>query len=356
MAPAPPVPSIVAAAPEAAAMPGLQGGMLTSLRLTFASFAMVLRYPLGLLVPLLTMAWTGLFVVLPVMYVFELYDGDKAAFVDFFMQIYAPVAGAIESGNDGAVFGYGILETYLIYAVWLTIVLFGVLFFGTVSLDLFTQQIKRQKPSLVRAFGVAGRNAHRILLLALFNATIFTAVRYLLRRGLKRASRSTKKVAATAVKLLLVAITYVMLPILIYERAGPGKAMNSALDQIRKGWAGIVAGIGTSFVGVWVLFSLVSQGFVGAIVGSLIHPTKWFSVRSPADAFHMLGWDNLSHFLPELVVGAVLFSLSMTVGAAVRATLYWNATTGEVPKGFRSEDLPQVAAPRPFTAVPGVSA
>lgn len=110
------------------------------------------------------------------------------------------------------------------------------------------------------------------------------------------------------------------------------------------------------FVGVWVLFSLVSQGFVGAIVGSLIRPTKWLSVSSPADAFHLLGWDNLSHFLPELIVGAVLFSLSMTVGAAMRATLYWNATTGEVPKGFRSEDLPQVAAPRPFTALPGVSA
>ncbi|HEX9815827.1 MAG TPA: hypothetical protein VGB18_02505 [Candidatus Thermoplasmatota archaeon] len=348
--PTPAAPAIAPAPTLDVVVPTLQGGILSSLRLTFASFGLVFRNPLALLVPLLTMAWTGVFVVLPVMYVFRLYDSDKAAFVDFFAKIYAPMTGAIESGNDGAVFGYGVLETYLLYATWLTIVLFGVLFFGTVSLDLFTQQIKRQKPSLVAAFTVAGRNAHRIFFLALFNATIFTVVRYILRRGLKKASRSTKKVAQTAVKLLLVAITYVMLPILVYERVGPGKAMSSALDQIKKGWAGIVAGIGTSFVGVWVLFSLVSQGFVGGIVGSAIHPAKWRGVNNPADAFHVLGWDNLSHFLPELVVGMILFSISMTVGAAMRATLYWNATTGEVPQGFRSEDLPQVSSPRPFTA------
>lgn len=337
-------------------MPGLQGGMLSSLRLTFAAFGMVFRYPLGLLIPLLTMAWTGVFVVLPVMFVFQLYDRDKTAFINFFTEVFSPAVSALDSGNEGAVFGYGLAETYVIYAAWLTIVLFGVLFFGTVSLDLFTQQIKRQPPSLAAAFAVAGRNAHRLLLLALFNATIFTIVRYLLRRGLKRASRGTKKIASAAVKLLLIAITYVMLPILIYERAGPAKAMTAAMDQIRKGWAGIVAGIGTSFVGVWVLFSLVSQGLVGGVVGSLLRPTKWLSVRNPADAFHLLGWDNLGRFLPELIAGMILFSLSMTVGAAIRATLYWNATTGELPVGFRNEDLPQVSAPRPFTSTSGVGA
>jgi hypothetical protein len=40
----------------------------------------------------------------------------------------------------------------------------------------------------------------------------------------------------------------------------------------------------------------------------------------------------------------------MSVAAALRAALYWYATTGEVPPGFE-EKLPAIAAHAPFTAV-----
>ena len=41
-------------------------------------------------------------------------------------------------------------------------------------------------------------------------------------------------------------------------------------------------------------------------------------------------------------------SIANAAGAVLRATLYWWATTGEVPEGLRIEDLPEVQrAPQP---------
>jgi hypothetical protein len=53
----------------------------------------------------------------------------------------------------------------------------------------------------------------------------------------------------------------------------------------------------------------------------------------------------------SLIAGAVLFALSTAVSAALRAVLYWYATTGEVPPGFPTERLPQVGERATFTGV-----
>jgi len=45
----------------------------------------------------------------------------------------------------------------------------------------------------------------------------------------------------------------------------------------------------------------------------------------------------------------MLDALASAVTAALRAVLYWYATTGELPPGFEQADLPQITERKPFT-------
>ena len=51
----------------------------------------------------------------------------------------------------------------------------------------------------------------------------------------------------------------------------------------------------------------------------------------------------------SLIGAAMLYALASAVTAALRAVLYWYATTGELPPGFEQADLPQITERKPFT-------
>ena len=49
------------------------------------------------------------------------------------------------------------------------------------------------------------------------------------------------------VRLVLTAVTYLTLPIVVYERAGARQAFRSAWGQVKKTWAGLLVGSGLTF-------------------------------------------------------------------------------------------------------------
>src|SRR5262249_10174073 len=125
---------------------------------------------------------------------------------------------------------------------------------------------------------------------------------------------------------VLNAVTYVMLPIVVYERAGARQAFCSAWRQIKRTWSGLLVGVSLVFFAMFCLFEVFAWSLAQQALG-----TATTGVVS-------------------LIAGAVLYALPTAAAAAFRAVLYWYATTGEVPPGFPAERLPRIGEPASFTA------
>ena len=316
---------------------GFVQNITTSLRLSVASLKLLFQAPGVLALPLSTLLWTALWAAGPMSFFIWLGENHPEASARFWKGLFFVTVRAWENGDYGWAIGSAIIEGYSLYGVWLTIVLSGVLYFITVGMDVATQQIRHhgRDPDMGAAFRRANQNLGRLFLLALFNAAVFTWVRYSVRFGLRAITsplmfvpvlgRMARRLIVGTVGAVLTAVSYLMLPIVVYERQGPYDAMRSAWNNIKKAWSGIIVGSGLLFGGLWALMNVVAWNlflftFQDATVGMI------FSV----------------------VTAAVAYAFASAAGAAMRATLYWWATTGEVPEGFRIEDLPEVQrAPQP---------
>lgn len=298
-----------------------------SFRLTAASLKLLFQKPIALVLPLITLAWTALWVLAPVNWWIYQAEHDPDGAAAFWKAVFFLTVNAYEAGNYSWMVTSAILTFYVIWAIFMTIVLTGALYVATVGMDVATQQIKTQDGKLAPAFKLASRNLGRIFLLALTLATLVAWFRYtttFVLRMIPFVGRWVNRV----LRAVLSAVTYLMLPIVIYERAGPINALKSAWRNVRKTWAGLLVGTGLIYFSAWLILNVVSVGlFQGA-----------------------LGLEGWSAVLPPVILGALLYAIASSSGAAMRATLYWYATTGEVPAGFRVDDLPTVEHPSTFTA------
>ncbi|HEX6812793.1 MAG TPA: hypothetical protein VF384_14300, partial [Planctomycetota bacterium] len=217
-----------------------------------------------------------------------------------------------------------IIETHLLLSLWMIPILTAVLYFSTAGMHVATQQIKRETPDLRSAFALANANLGRLAGLAAFNATIHAWGRYIVFVGLGLIPFVGYWIVR-GLRLALNAVTYVMLPIVVYERAGAREAFRSALRQIRETWSGLVVGSSLVFFAMFCLFEVfiwgVAQQTLGVATSGVL----------------------------SLIAGAFLFALSTAAAAAFRAVLYWYATTGEVPPGFPAERLPRIGEHAGFT-------
>ncbi|MES2155826.1 MAG: hypothetical protein V4510_11890 [bacterium] len=310
---------------------GIVSNFQTSMRLTGASFRLIFRKPIVLTLPLLTLAWTTALILGPVNFFVWLEQNHPDSSHAFWRGVFALSVSAWDAHNYQWAVTSAILTGYVIWAIWMTFFLWGALFVTTVGMDMATQQIRTRDAHLGKAFGLAGRNLGRLLLMAIVLATLVAWVKYLtgfVFRMIPFAGRWLNR----AFRLLLTAVTYLMLPIIVYERAGPLSALRSAWTNVRKTWTGLILGSSTLFIGVWVLTSIVAQGIFQGALG-------------------VKGWGAV---LPPVIIGGLVFSFASSLAAAMRATLYWYATTGEVPEGFAKADLPTIATHQPFTAKPAV--
>ncbi|MEA3190995.1 MAG: hypothetical protein QOD77_1577 [Thermoplasmata archaeon] len=299
----------------------------TSLRLTGASFRLVFRNPVVLLLPLLTLVTVAALIVAPIQFLVWQAENNPAQFQAFMEWLWAVPLGMWNDGNQEAAVWAFITEGYILWGVWMTFALTATLFFTTVGMDVATQQIRTRQVDFGAAFRLAGRNLHRIFLLAMFNAFVLALV-HRLTFVLGRIPLLGRFIRG-AVRLVLTAVTYLMLPIIIYERAGAVGAFKSAWRNVRKTWSGLLVGTGLAFGATWFLFNMFAQSILRGMMGA----DEWVSVSI------------------VLVSGAILFALASSTAAAMRAVLYWYATTGEVPEGFDGNDLPRLAAHGPLATV-----
>ncbi len=299
-------------------------GIVVSWKLTTASFRMVTSYPKVLLLPALTLLAVGTLVVTPLPILVWAIKNHPHPTGKFFSALYFVTVSAAKSGNWSLAVTSAIVETYLLWSIWMIPVLTAVLYFTTVGMHVATQQIRRQTPDMKEAFGVANQNFWRIVALAAFSATVYAWLRYLIYQVLGMIPIVGRWIMG-GVRLVLTAVTYLMLPIVVYERAGARSAFKSAWVNVKKTWSGLLMGTGFMFGASFALFELFAWGVAAKVVG------------------------NEGAGILSLVGAGVLYALSSAVGAALRASLYWYATTGEVPPGFEAQYLPEISDRKPFT-------
>ncbi len=298
---------------------GILENIKTSIRLTGASFGLVAGYPRVMLLPLLTLIAVATLVIAPVSFLVWLHENHPETAMDFWKALFWIPVDLWNAGDYQAAVSGFIIEGYVLYAIWLTFALTAVFYFTTAGMHVATLQIRTGKPDLSDGFSFANRNFGRIFLFALFNATIFAWIKYLLKWTF-RLTPFVGKWIGRGVKLALTAVSYLMLPIVLYERAGPWNAMRSAWTNVKETWSGLVIGTGITFGAIWALFNVFAYNLLRATLD--LEP--WAGV------------------IIAVVSAGIVYSLAMSVSAALRATLYWYATTGEVPDGFNANDLPTI--------------
>ncbi len=310
---------------------GIVSNFQTSMRLTGASFRLLFKRPVMLALPVLTLLWTTILILGPTNFFIWLEENHPDASHGFWKGVFFVSVSAFEAHNYQWAFTSALLTGYVIWAVWMTFFLWGALFVTTVGMDMATQQIRTRSASLPAAFRLATKNLGRLFLLALVLATLVAWFRYLTTFVLRLVPIAGRWLNR-AFRLILTAVTYLMLPIIIYERAGPISALKSAWTNVRKTWTGLILGSSTMFIGIWVLSSV----FASALFDNA------------------LGLKGFAAVVPALILGGIIFSFASSLAAAMRATLYWYATTGEVPEGFNAADLPTIQAHHPFTTMAAV--
>jgi hypothetical protein len=304
--------------------------VVTSLRLSGAAFRLVFRKPVTLLLPLITLAWIGALVVAPVQFFVWWETNAPQASEAFWRGVFFLAVSQFEAHNYVGAAWAAIFTAYVIWSIWMVFALWGVLFVMTAGMDVATQQIQRRDVRIGAAFKLAARNLHRLFLLALVLATLVAWFKYFTTFVLRLIPFAGTWLNR-GFRIVLTAVTYLMLPIVIYERAGPVAAFKSAWRSVKQTWSGIVVGTGILYFGIWGLFSLVAKSFLGNALG-------------------IKGWGEI---LLPVTFGAIAFAVASSVAAAMRATLYWYATTGEVPEGFRTTDLPTLKdTGHPFVRAP----
>lgn len=308
---------------------GFFAGIVMSLRLTAGSVKLVFRYPKVLILPLLTLLAVSTLVVVPLGILVWAATKHSNETWTFFGHLYFVTSAAFRDGNIALAVSSAIIETYLLWSIWMIPVLTSVLFFSGVGMDVAVQQVRGHTPDLGAAFRVVGRRFGRIVLLAAFIATVYTWFHYLLTIVL-RPIPFVGKWILRGLKLVLTAVSYLMLPIVVYEDAGPWAACRSAWRCVRKTWSGLLVGTGIASAGVFVLTEIIIAGI----------------------ARQVLGLDDTVVAVFSLAAAGAVYALSVSVAAALRGVLYVYATTGELLPGFEAESLPRIEQPSPFT-VPG---
>jgi hypothetical protein len=304
----------------------LVGNVVTSFHLAVASIRLVGQHKIVLLLPAGTLAAVALLVVVPLSLLLWGLQYHPAPTQDFFEALYFVTVTAARAGNWGLAISAAVIETYLLFSLWLIPVLTAVLYFSTAGMHVATQLIKRERPDLRAAFGLANANFGRLLALAAFNATIYAWGRYVVFIGLGIVPFVGAWIVR-GLRLVLDAVTYLLLPIVVYEHAGAREAFRSAWTQIKQTWSGLLVGSHLIFFAMFCLFEAFAWGL----------------------AQQVLGMETTG--IVSLIAAAVLYALATATAAAFRAVLYWYATTGEVPPGFPIERLPRIGERTSFTAV-----
>lgn len=315
------------------------GQLKLSFQMTVAAFKMTMRYPQTLLVALANLVFLVAVAVAPLLVIFSLVDNNADAAYAIWKYYYQwwivdssfarDASGNLDwsSTDPGGVFSAFLLWGLVVYFLWCVVVTFGALITTTIIMHTGVQQLRGQKPSIADGARLAGQNLLRLLGLAIVAGFILAATKRLL--AVLRVVPFVGKWIRNAVIGALTFTLYLVLPIVVYERAGPWSAFKNVWTNLRKTWGGMIVGTGLIIMATWVGLWVVQTAFWSVVGANIGDPVVWSTMLTI-----------------QVIAAVALYCLNLALAANLRAALYLHVVeghTGVLPAGV----LEKKATPTP---------
>lgn len=235
-----------------------------------------------------------------------------AVMATFLVPIFVTSQRTDAYGNETSHLGVGqVLLFLLMYAV----LAYVTIFFRTALLCGADQRLRGGNPSISSALGAAGQRAGRILPWAIVSATVSVVL-----RGLEQRSGLLGRLVIGIVGLAWTVVTFLVLPILVFEEVGVGDAVRRSAALLKSTWGeNLIVNGGIGLISVLLMlpaFGLFSLGVVLGSAGSMVVLGAWAAV-----------W----------IVAVVCWSSAMS--AVFQLALYRYAVDGQAPGAFATVDL-----------------
>jgi hypothetical protein len=211
------------------------------------------------------------------------------------------------SGKEAQIIGV------LMVGLWYFLTWFIVIFFNVATVACAKIRLEGGDPVIGDGFRAGFANLGRIAAWALVSALVGLLLDAI--ENIRGVGKLLRFIIGSAWGVL----TYFVIPVMIFEKRGPFRAIKSSKDLLRKTWGDAL--VGSSGLGlVLFLLALPALGlmYVGGSVGVFV---------------------GLAYLVMLVVVGSAL-------GGIYRTALYVYATTGQVPAGFDEVALRSSFAPK----------
>ncbi len=238
------------------------------------------------------------------------------------------VGGMFLAFGFGALFGGAWTWLFVVVMVAYYVLAFFIgFFFNAAIIGAATVRLNGGNPTLADGLRIARENVGRILLWALFAATVAMIL-----RAIQERLGFVGRIIIGLVGIAWSLATYFVVPVLIYEKLGPWAAVKRSAHLFKSTWGETMVG-GFTLGGIFVLLGLagllapvlgfVLGGVVGLVVGIVVLVVYWVALGLVASA----------------------------ASSILIAALYRYATTGRVSEEFQGLP-PFLAAPRQTYGMP----
>jgi hypothetical protein len=213
-------------------------------------------------------------------------------------------------GFDGLIEGSSQWLLWVFFILFYFVSFFLAIFFNTAIIGCAMIRLNGGNPNLGDGFRIARENLKQIVLWAIFAATVAIII-----RAIQQRVGVLGKILLGGIGVAFSVATYFVVPVFIYEKLGPWKALKRSVSILKGTWGEAI--VGNLGLGV-VFFLLGLAGILPIIAGALIGGL----------------WGGVAGVVIAVVYWIVLGLVASAAQSVLVAALYRYATTGKVSEEF----------------------
>ncbi len=200
-------------------------------------------------------------------------------------------------------------DDYAVLFVWYYVNFFVVVFFNSALVGCANIRLSGGDPTVGDGLRIAVRRLHRIAAWTLVAATVG-----LILQSLRNRRNVLGGLVGSLLGLSWTLVTYLIVPVLIFEERGVYDSIERSASLFRKRWGEEIAGsFGFGLLGLLLFLP-------GLALGAL----SW-------------GWDKGAAIITVIIYTLMLAAVTSAVKGIFTVALYRYATQGEAPAGFSSD-------------------
>lgn len=218
-------------------------------------------------------------------------------------------------------FQAGPLQYVLLFAMYVVLA-YVAIFFKTALLCGADERMRGGNPSLSSALAGAASRAGRILPWAIVSATVSVIL-----RAISERSGLLGRIVVGFVGMAWAVVTFLVLPILVFEGVGVGDAVKRSTAMLKHTWGeNLIVNAGIGLVSMVLMLPAIVLLIAGAATGTA------------------LGFGTTIVIAVVWIIGVTCWSNAMS--SIFQLALYRYATDGTAPAAFAAADLPGAFQPK----------